>query len=424
MRELVFNTGGRKLFNDDLRDLQDLAKSFESLYADYEPFAVSGLAMTRVSGNTYNIGRGYVWLGGRLRLFDGASNVDLSTPKFINVRDSEESREYNDTAQKTAVVNYGCVLSTTTLGAVNSLRIEAGGRVRRYVSDVLGSQLLLLNPVTSLQTVSGNVRFSGNVTVSGTTTLGTVNADNVKAADTVSAEKSLTLAGRTVSSILNSGSDLSANNAQLAASGVIKAYVDKRDEYILQMVQQSASASDANLLGFIQMYSGPLAGRFDSTGRGIGAYSDWAICNGQNGTPDLRDRFIVGAGGKYAPDVTGGAETVTLSGEHMPNHSHGAGDLRTGWAGTHSHAYSDVVHMESGYHSNHGLDGSVNFGSNKIGSGDTDHDNKYGYYRRVQTAEDGGHTHLITGNTAAAGGGQPHENRPPFYALYYIMKIA
>lgn len=31
----------------------------------------------------------------------------------------------------------------------------------------------------------------------------------------------------------------------------------------------------------------------------------WALCEGLNGTPDLRDRFIVGAGGGYAPGITG-----------------------------------------------------------------------------------------------------------------------
>lgn len=35
----------------------------------------------------------------------------------------------------------------------------------------------------------------------------------------------------------------------------------------------------------------------------------WAICDGNNGTPDLRDRFIVGAGSTYAPNDGGGDET-------------------------------------------------------------------------------------------------------------------
>lgn len=33
----------------------------------------------------------------------------------------------------------------------------------------------------------------------------------------------------------------------------------------------------------------------------------WVLCNGANGTPDLRDKFLVGAGSTYAVDATGGA---------------------------------------------------------------------------------------------------------------------
>ena len=39
----------------------------------------------------------------------------------------------------------------------------------------------------------------------------------------------------------------------------------------------------------------------------------WALCNGQDGTPDLTDRFILGAGKTYQPGTTGGAATVTPS---------------------------------------------------------------------------------------------------------------
>ena len=38
----------------------------------------------------------------------------------------------------------------------------------------------------------------------------------------------------------------------------------------------------------------------------------WALCDGANGTPDLRGRFLVGAGGDYAVGDTGGAATETL----------------------------------------------------------------------------------------------------------------
>ena len=50
----------------------------------------------------------------------------------------------------------------------------------------------------------------------------------------------------------------------------------------------------------------------------------WLLCNGSNGTPDLRNRFIVGAGSNYDVGDTGGAQSVTLTTAQMPSHSHGA----------------------------------------------------------------------------------------------------
>lgn len=61
--------------------------------------------------------------------------------------------------------------------------------------------------------------------------------------------------------------------------------------------------------------------------------SGWQICDGTNGTPDLRDRFIMGAGSSYAVDATGGATTIDIRHDHGGNtgagtaHDHGAGSL-------------------------------------------------------------------------------------------------
>ena len=71
--------------------------------------------------------------------------------------------------------------------------------------------------------------------------------------------------------------------------------------------------------GFIGMWSGSAIP------------AGWALCDGRNGTPDLRDKFVVGAGGTYALGVKGGATSTTLSGntgettltiDQIPAHSH------------------------------------------------------------------------------------------------------
>ena len=45
----------------------------------------------------------------------------------------------------------------------------------------------------------------------------------------------------------------------------------------------------------------------------------WALCDGTQGTPDLRDKFILGAGNTYNPGDTGGSATHTHT---VPNHTH------------------------------------------------------------------------------------------------------
>lgn len=69
--------------------------------------------------------------------------------------------------------------------------------------------------------------------------------------------------------------------------------------------------------GMITMYSGPW--NFDSTGLGTGKLAGWALCNGQNGTPDLRDRFVLGAGASSDLGQTGGSETQQAT---IPAHHH------------------------------------------------------------------------------------------------------
>ena len=51
----------------------------------------------------------------------------------------------------------------------------------------------------------------------------------------------------------------------------------------------------------------------------------FALCNGQNGTPNLQDKFIVGAGSGYAVDATGGSADATLvSHTHNLLYNHGS----------------------------------------------------------------------------------------------------
>jgi hypothetical protein len=90
------------------------------------------------------------------------------------------------------------------------------------------------------------------------------------------------------------------------------------------------------------------------------------LCDGTNGTPDLRDKFIVGAGSTYNVNDSGGSLT-------------------------HTHAFTATGHQHN------------STAGNKIGSAG-------GRRNSAQTA-------IVTGTT------DPADSQPPYYALAYIKQI-
>lgn len=73
----------------------------------------------------------------------------------------------------------------------------------------------------------------------------------------------------------------------------------------------------------------------------------WQLCNGTNGTPDLRDRFVVGAGTTYAVGATGGSTTQPNHDDHANDGSHDHNDFphdhTMGGAATGATAGADVI---------------------------------------------------------------------------------
>jgi hypothetical protein len=118
------------------------------------------------------------------------------------------------------------------------------------------------------------------------------------------------------------------------------------------------------------------------------------LCDGTNGTPDLRNRFIVGAGSTYTPGNTGGADTVTLTTAQIPSHTHTATVNDPG----HQHTY-------------------LRDGTDTLSGGSFPRKTFFDVPELTSINTTG-----ISVNIAATGGGGSHENRPPFFALAYIMK--
>jgi len=141
--------------------------------------------------------------------------------------------------------------------------------------------------------------------------------------------------------------------------------------------------------GVIVMWSGTIAT----------VPTGWYLCDGQNGTPNLLDRFIVGAGNLYSMNDTGGSSDAVVV-----SHTH-TGSTATG--GAHSHSWS-------GSRQQAGVDDGNNqrqFSKGDNGGSDT--------VTRPTTTHDG-HVHAMSlDNTGVSG---TNANLPPYFALAYIMK--
>jgi hypothetical protein len=157
----------------------------------------------------------------------------------------------------------------------------------------------------------------------------------------------------------------------------------------------------------------------------------WQLCDGTNGTPDLRDKFLVGAGSTYGVGDTGGATATTPTitvGNHtlalseIPSHDHGFVD------GGHTHTDSGHVHTS--------IDGQPNAVGASFGSANTlSGVGTVGVVVGAMTGISNANIQPATSNLTfnAQGGGQPHGHTgassavatlPPYYALAKIMKMS
>ena len=135
--------------------------------------------------------------------------------------------------------------------------------------------------------------------------------------------------------------------------------------------------------------------------------SGFAVCDGKNGTPDLRNRFIVGAGDAYKLSDIGGEDAVKLEPSQTSSHYH-----------------------TFGYHDSNNNGYFITTASKKVNA-----DRPAGTYPAKWNGSGGGGWYgwdgsgwaggqnLVTSLTVATEAQKPHENRPPFYALHYIMKL-
>ena len=119
-------------------------------------------------------------------------------------------------------------------------------------------------------------------------------------------------------------------------------------KFVLKTADDTTIQTYDNLYGIIgvQATTGATipAGLISMWSGSIGSIpSGWYLCDGSNGTPNLTDRFIIGAGSTYAVNGTGGTSSVTLTTNNLPAHTHTATSTVTDPGHTHTTSYLGYV---------------------------------------------------------------------------------
>ena len=183
-------------------------------------------------------------------------------------------------------------------------------------------------------------------------------------------------------------------------------------------------------IGGIIMWSGTIAE--------AEALTNWKICDGQNGTPDLRDRFVLGVGSSAAASTankgdTNNSNTITLSEGQMPahnhnitdnGHNHGDGTL----AAANQSITGEITKISEGFNAAGtatGVFSKTNNGNNSITeSASTSPVSGF--------TMDASHGHDVTGSTSnnttgitaqVQGNGDSIDIRSAYLALCYIIRV-
>lgn len=166
----------------------------------------------------------------------------------------------------------------------------------------------------------------------------------------------------------------------------------------------------------------------------------WALCDGNNGTPDLTDKFVIGAGDTYAVGAFGGAvshnhaATVAAAGAHTHSAESGEHTLTVDEIPSHHHQMiATAGGTQVPFNSTADTDSPI------MADYDTGGDAKYSLRGRLGATGDragtsqvgGGQPHSHSGGTTSENGSHTHSitvdgnsNLPPYYALAFIMKVA
>lgn len=227
--------------------------------------------------------------------------------------------------------------------------------------------------------------------------------------------------------MLGTMADQNANNVAITGGTVIAALggdgggvFDLQSGYLVGQIPQAclnggsynisvAHASDADTLGGINVNALVPIGAIIMFNGNLSTVSsaNWALCDGTRGTPDLRNRFIIGAGSNYAIGQQGGGTQTSTAGAHSHGGSSAPYALQIADLPYHDHGItsgSDVMVYGSGGNAYMQGSGPLPVTWPEFWGQGADNPHSHGI------STDGGHAH--------------NQSIPPYYGLYYIMRVA
>jgi len=173
----------------------------------------------------------------------------------------------------------------------------------------------------------------------------------------------------------------SSNEIQLTEQGRLMMGKLRNDQYIVGVGTGGGNVNilKVNTASVVEFGTGalvPSGGIIIWSGASNAIPAGWLLCDGNNSTPNLTNRFVIGAGATYAVGVSSGATTHTLLTAEMPAHTH---DTKV--------YYGESANLP-----------------------------------KLNAADAGATLNNTFAGALSTGGDGAHNNMPPYYALCYIMK--
>ena len=338
------------------------------------------------------------------RLYAGPTKTDVLWGRSVSVRLDDNgffNVELSDGAGSAITGVNGANLDQVL--AANAGKLYIGLTVDGSTGEIRPRQKVLSVPTAAYAEDAANAkndfRVAGNAFVTGGLTVdGPMEAKNGLAVNQISVGNGGINVGGTLTVASGQTLTLTKGATLKVETGATVADASGNDLFAQAV---NAAVGQAAPRGVIVMWSGAANA----------VPAGWALCNGANGTPDLRDRFIVGAGKTYSVGATGGKNEVALTKDQMPNHTHAfVMDNQVGvYDVPGSRGNPDKKGKNSGW-----MDNGTGYTSSFSSS------NKEQARRYFTGTAGGDATDTVVGTDGKA---YAHENRPPYYALCFIMKL-